>query len=75
LQFDVDSTFLTPQAISPRILQHCHGRAHAAFKCYSSAVKKNKAIMAKMKLGIHAEIHEGKAPLCPKEMQKAVRTQ
>jgi len=45
------------------------------FFYYSSAVKKNKPIMVKIALVVHAEIHAGKAPPWPKDMQKAVRTQ
>src|SRR5215813_7690104 len=50
-------------------------KIHRPFDIYASAVKKNNPIKANMPLGSHAAAQGGSAPLWPREMQNAERTQ
>src|SRR5262245_44670181 len=56
-------------------LQDLFGKIHRQSDIYASLVKKNNPIKANMLLGSQAAAQGGSAPLWPREMQNAERTQ
>src|SRR6266403_4632541 len=78
LCFDLLCRLTLSKVVPTKTRADVHGeKYHCAFRgvFHSSAVKENRPINANIALGVHADNHDGIAPLWPSDTQKAAKTQ